>query len=768
MNCSRGRVIVVALVILATGIVVVSPRASAATTTYSAEETIPVPPASGFQGSGGGDGWAVALTPTAVFNVHHHNSTISVACRKQVDASQCWTAQTKEATDTTGRRFSTLHPGLHMDQTTGFLYVYGTRDADGVGGVVCLDTAVADADPNPFCGFTALTAPGQSSYGYLTNGVSVGHNFYAVDHDNGSGVGAKVLCFDAATAAACPGQPYSADVGSGSAGGSANTISAIGVRLYLPSSGNIGCFDTASATECAGAWPAAASTGYGAPFPRLDASGAAIGVCNPDGTVPCFDLSGSVVPTPAGLASTVGYTQYWNGPALSLGPRIYVPSGTTDTVACYDYATEATCQNFPHAVPGASYMYTVNPDPQRPTCIWVNADNGPAQIQNFDAFGGVGCGEGPIRVLASSIVVNSPECTPTTYSSLAVLEPTRTQYGSGFVAFEDGSGQPLPGVGDVSINDAGVADLRGLDLNTAAGLPHFLITLTDPVGTPGSVTVRLTWTGEEASACDPGGPGLAEYRYVALGDSYSSGEGTYDYDAHKEGARCHRGPTSWPRIMEAKVSELVEIDHKACTGAKTVNLLDDYHANPPQIPSVPDPDTELVTITIGGNDVGFAGILQSCYVTGSSCAKVADSKSFENDLSRLYRTLTTVIYPKLEAAYPNALIVHVGYPRIMPATGTTPINCGWLSQPEQRSVDSMLAKLNGTIYLATQASSPVEWLDVTSALSGHELCTSDPWMTSIRNSLIKNSEWGHPNGAGQLALAKVVTSGLGFSFLPEF
>lgn len=477
--------------------------ATAATTTYSVTKTFPASPASDFAGSGGGDGWAVALTPTGVYNVHHHNFTITVACRKQIDASQCWTDPTKTATDATGGTFNTLHPGLHVDQGTGSLYVYATRNADDVGGVVCLDTAVADANPNPFCGFTALTAAGQSSYGYMTNGVSVGDRFYAVNHDNGSGIGAKVLCFDVATVAACAGQPYAADA-PGSANG--NTISAIGSRLYIPIASNIGCFDTASATECAGSWPVAAPSGYGAPFPLLDASGAAIGVCNPDGTVPCFDLAGSSVATPAGLAAAVSYTQYWNGPSLTIGSRVYVPSGTSDTVICYDYSAAATCPNFPHSLPGANYMYTVNPDPERPTCLWINSDNGAAQIQNFDAFSGGACGEGAIRLLASQFVAPAPECVPTEYSSLQVLDPAPAEYGTGEVEFRDGNGNPIAGVVPAPLDGTGTADITGLNPYTSPGMPQFLITLNDPVDPIGSVTVKVTWTGEDDPDCGGGQP----------------------------------------------------------------------------------------------------------------------------------------------------------------------------------------------------------------------------------------------------------------------
>src|SRR5690242_4409063 len=62
---------------------------AASTTTYTGTQTIPVPPESSYSGSAGGDGWAVALSSTEVFNVFHHDSSLVVACHLQSDASEC-------------------------------------------------------------------------------------------------------------------------------------------------------------------------------------------------------------------------------------------------------------------------------------------------------------------------------------------------------------------------------------------------------------------------------------------------------------------------------------------------------------------------------------------------------------------------------------------------------------------------------------------------------------------------------------------------------
>src|SRR5690349_7103618 len=64
------------------------------TVIYERDQTIPVPPASTYSGSAGGDGWNVALSDTQVFNVFHHSSDVTVACHQQSDAAECYPART--------------------------------------------------------------------------------------------------------------------------------------------------------------------------------------------------------------------------------------------------------------------------------------------------------------------------------------------------------------------------------------------------------------------------------------------------------------------------------------------------------------------------------------------------------------------------------------------------------------------------------------------------------------------------------------------------
>jgi hypothetical protein len=90
---------------------------------------------------------------------------------------------------------------------------------------------------------------------------------------------------------------------------------------------------------------------------------------------------------------------------------------------------------------------------------------------------------------------------PATYTSLQVLSPARNTYASGVVAFQDGDANPIPGIPNQALDGTGSTSLTGLHLNTANGLPQFLITLNGSSAQPHSVSVKLTWTATYDPSC---------------------------------------------------------------------------------------------------------------------------------------------------------------------------------------------------------------------------------------------------------------------------
>ncbi len=515
--------------------------ASSPTATYTQSRTIPVPPATSFAASAGGDGWDVSVSQDQVYNAFHHDPSLTIACHNLSDASIC-AGWPKTVTDPQGRHYTTSqHPGTYLDRNTGMLYVFVTRLEDRTAGVACVDTTQPATNPNPFCGFTPLTQANQANLvstaasgtvSALGAPMLVGHRWYSFNYYGGqpaSGAGAdnELLCFDLSTDAACAGQPFAVNLGTGTVSNlnPSPIPAAIGSQLIIPVrfigvTGNDGlaCFDTTSQGNCSGAWPI--GTGFkfisssGAPFPMLDGGGNVTGVCLAFSNDPCYTLSGASTPTPPGLAADTGQTDLVNGPAYVLGPRVYLTMGNvstgTGTVSCYDYSTSPTgpCPNFPKVLSGiaGNGAYTVTGDPQLPTCLWVNSDAGPAQIQNFDAYTGGVCSQG--RVLASEFVVPNPACVPSSYQSIQVTSPTPGAYASASVQFLDGDGNPIAGLPTEPLDGTGTANLTGLSLNTGTGMPQFEITFNGWPPPTGSapVSVVLSWTGSNDPACAPARP----------------------------------------------------------------------------------------------------------------------------------------------------------------------------------------------------------------------------------------------------------------------
>ena len=576
------------------------------TVTYTAKVTIPAPPSSNFSGAaGGGDGWGVALSSTKVYNVFHHQNFIGVNCHNQSDASLCWPSfpyktisdkvqgnpvSCPGGTLTAGCYTSSGQPGMYFDPASGHLFVFATHltsgpaGIQGTAGVLCIDTTLAAGNPDPICatnGFTALSAVGDADvtsfnccsvdYSGISNPQIVGTNWYAFNFyftrlAAGNKPGAVVattrntlLCFSLKTFSACPSQPYTVNFGTAAvlnkSGEPAPSIAAISGRLIIPANrsaagatGNVlACYDpSVSGGSCGAKWPVAINfsqpSSDGSPFPLLSSTGAVLGFCLPTGTEQCFNLAGTSVATPSNLASVIGGTDSWNGPAVTLGPRVYVPNGNigNGVVECFDYSKNASCAKFPLAPANLGYLYTVNPDPQRPTCLWVNADDGTAQIQNFDAFTGGQCGRGPIHVLASSFVVPIVECDPTSWTSLQVVQPyPPSTFGGGSVEFEDADGNPLPGVPTTALSSTGFIDLSHFDLSTRSGLPQFVLTLNKPPANLTQVVLVLKWQATYSPSCLQ--PGTTATPPLTQGYRLEGGDGgIFDYN------RPYRGSVGFP------------------------------------------------------------------------------------------------------------------------------------------------------------------------------------------------------------------------------
>jgi len=245
--------------------------------------------------------------------------------------------------------------------------------------------------------------------------------------------------------------------------------------------------------------------------------------------------------------------------------------------------------------------------------------------------------------------------------------------------------------------------------------------------------------------------------YAALGDSYSSGEGAGDYDAKL--AHCHRSANAWPRLVASDLPHLITMRYGAliaCSGATSMAFDGDVEGQPDQVALLRDlsPAPGLLTITMGGNDIGFPNILQNCVLTLGGCIADGRLARAENDIEHEGRTLVAD-YRLLQAAGKGATILVVGYPRLFPQDqGDVVASCAaWLSDDVRASLNQLDADLNAVIHTAA-VKAGLRFADVTGALNQHEGCTAHSWLYPIVRPFQQQS--GHPTKPGQQAIAAIV------------
>ena len=220
--------------------------------------------------------------------------------------------------------------------------------------------------------------------------------------------------------------------------------------------------------------------------------------------------------------------------------------------------------------------------------------------------------------------------------------------------------------------------------------------------------------------------------YVALGDSYSSGVGTGSYTLD---SACKRSVYAYPYLY-AQSHPGTSLSFVACSGAKTSDLLTT------QIQAVTD-TTTLVTMTIGGNDIGFANLIYQCTLSDCSAALDATRANLETTLgAALDRVYTSV---KSRAAS-GAKVIVLGYPRVFSTSscfGTLGI-----TSTERTKANALADALDGVIAAHTRADG-VTYRSAIAAFTGHAVCSSSPWLNGL--NLLNTGESYHPNRSGNSA-----------------
>lgn len=256
------------------------------------------------------------------------------------------------------------------------------------------------------------------------------------------------------------------------------------------------------------------------------------------------------------------------------------------------------------------------------------------------------------------------------------------------------------------------------------------------------------------AVASPTGASTAPLRYVALGDSYSAASGVLPIDL--TAPQCLRSTANYPHVIAKRIG--AQLKDVTCGAADTSHFTTPQYPNtPPQLDAV-RADTQLITMTIGGNDSSvFINSILRCGAAGlatlgqGSPCKDRYGSSFAD-------TIRTTTYPSLVRALkavhakgPRARVAILGYPWIMPATGgcfpQMPVAKG--DVPYLRSLQ---ATLNDAVRRAAAATGTT-YVDLSVASDGHDACKpiGVRWVEPVL--LGTNPVIVHPNALGESQMA---------------
>ncbi|HET6503568.1 MAG TPA: SGNH/GDSL hydrolase family protein [Amycolatopsis sp.] len=268
---------------------------------------------------------------------------------------------------------------------------------------------------------------------------------------------------------------------------------------------------------------------------------------------------------------------------------------------------------------------------------------------------------------------------------------------------------------------------------------------------------------QNSSATPPAPPGSSTEsgtgRYVALGDSYTSAPQTGTQAGAPPG--CDRSDNNYPHLIAAELNPAEFVD-VSCSGATTANMTGaqktDNGTNPPQLDAA-NSGTTLVTLGIGGNDVGFIDLVRECVTVDpkSSPCKARLTAGGDDQLAdRVAATAPKIgaVLDRIHQKAPKARVVVVGYPTALPdGTGCWPFLP--LGPDDVAYVRDSEAKMNS--MLAAQAKAhEAGFADTATPSKGHDMCTKTG--TKWVEDLVPTSSAAplHPNAKGERAMADAV------------
>jgi lysophospholipase L1-like esterase len=264
--------------------------------------------------------------------------------------------------------------------------------------------------------------------------------------------------------------------------------------------------------------------------------------------------------------------------------------------------------------------------------------------------------------------------------------------------------------------------------------------------------------------------------YVALGDSYTAGP---DIPAQtSQPAGCDRSSSNYPSLVARSLGFSADHFHDvSCSGATVADLTaaqtTGNGTNPAQLSAL-NSTTSLVTLGIGGNDVGFSSVLTRCVeldlvpslighsASGSSPCEAYYSSAGTESIDQRISTMGTRLTGAIDAVKrdaPNARVLVIGYPDLLPADGSACANTLGITTADIAFLHHEEIRLNATLKQNAEAAG-AGYVDTYTPSLGHDACSAANirWIEPLNPSAAAAPM--HPNAVGEQSMATAVLSTL--------
>jgi lysophospholipase L1-like esterase len=246
-------------------------------------------------------------------------------------------------------------------------------------------------------------------------------------------------------------------------------------------------------------------------------------------------------------------------------------------------------------------------------------------------------------------------------------------------------------------------------------------------------TFLLTAAGLATGATGASAATSSPVRYVALGDSYSAGTGAGSYAPAARS--CERSARAFPQLWASRHAHASFVS-VACAGATTASV------RTSQLTAL-SRRTTLVSLTVGGNDVGFSSVMQACVLElKSACLKAIATA--ESSIRTVLPARLDSLLRAVRARAPRARIVLLGYPDLYDLSQSG--SCIGIGTAKRTALDQGAAVLD-QVLSAAAARTGAHYVDVRARFAGHEICDASASYLNALSYPLDTSY--HPNAAGQ-------------------